>query len=107
MYILISWIVINKQYKNKKTMKKQKLRIEELTINSFITAVPNNQKDTLHGGQLALESIVIAVKLIEATVTLNEISVSVVKSNLGGDCAGWSRLGCNGTGRTSPCDSMC
>lgn len=95
-------------------MKKEKLALKELSINSFVTCVNENEKQTFEGGsfwQNTLEAIAhsfsmvkhicLPVEVTEATVSVASIVTSIIKSNNGADCAGATHLNCKET--FSPC----
>lgn len=99
-------------------MKSQKLKIQELAVNSFITTISGEEKNTLKGEVGAIPTvsknaivcalsqikhICLPFEITEATITINEISISVVNSNRNTDCTGATRPMniCNAT--VSPC----
>ncbi len=102
-------------------MKNEKLRIEELKVNSFITNLSGKEKNTLNGAAMVpgitdnaitcalsqIKHICLPIETTEVTISLNKISITIVNSNRNTDCTGATRIRCNATGKTSPCDSMC
>lgn len=88
-------------------MKKEKLRIEELAVNSFVTSIGKAEKHTLNGGvSIAIISFALhaheAYETVEATETIASIVTTVIRSAQT-DCAGATReiVNCNAT--ISPC----
>lgn len=96
-------------------MEKKKLGLQELKIESFVTKMDKSAKDTVNGGALTvsehaiicatayLNNTAISIDILEATVTIGSILVSIQKSNAGTNCAGATRTNCDVSAIVSAC----
>jgi len=95
-------------------MKTNKLSLEELHVDSFITNINKIEKNTIRGGVDILEPIFEALsriheaclplEILEATYSIVEINDKIEKSNANTICAGATHTRCDGPNVTwAPC----